>query len=460
MLDPGRARDAAAGATRAGGRGVSDWWRRAEPAREVAAVPEEHIPDSRLAYWGLLAFTFFVLVSPQNIIPALAPLRLALVSAATTVLALVAYRLMHGQPLTINTREIWLGGVLGAWSIATIPMSLWPGGSLAFFVDIYLKSLVTFWLLANVLNTTARLRRMAWVLTLLAVPLAATGVQNFLSGEFLPEQRKVRRIFGYDAALTGNPNDLALMLNLLLPIAVALLMTRPRGWVRACLMGFIALDVVAIVVTFSRAGFLTLTVVALTYVWKLRGRPEWKWGLLALMLGLASLPFLPAGYEQRLATVMDANSDRTGSAQNRRDDSVAAIRWIGGHPLIGAGIGQDVLALNEERGAAWKAVHNVYLQYAVELGLPGLVLFVMLLVSALRSAALAARRAAGDPARAELFHLATGLHVSLIAFTFAALFYPVAYHFYFYYVAGLALAIKTVADRHRPPEAIPEWAAR
>ena len=47
----------------------------------------------------------------------------------------------------------------------------------------------------------------------------------------------------------------------------------------------------------------------------------------------------------------------------------------------------------------------------------------------------------------EMFLLAEGIPVSLIAFAVAAFFHPVAYHHYFYYVAGLALAAKAASER-------------
>ena len=55
----------------------------------------------------------------------------------------------------------------------------------------------------------------------------------------------------------------------------------------------------------------------------------------------------------------------------------------------------------------------------------------------------AARRAQRGPSTAgdsELAHLAEGIEVALLAFAVSALFYPVAYHFYFYLIAGLAAA--------------------
>ncbi len=423
------------------------WWRpvapdeRAAPARPAGA---EGAPESRAAFVGLVAFTGVLLISPQSAVPALAPFRLALAAAALAIGALLLHRLLAGAPLTVLTREMWLAIALLALAVASVPTSLWPGGSVAVLAGLYVKSLMIFWLLANVVSGAHRLRVLAWALTLMTIPLAVTGVANYATGAFIPGQR-VARIVGYDAPLTGNPNDLALTLNLLLPLAVALWLMRPRPAVRVFLAAVIALDVVAVVLTFSRAGFVTLAVVAAAYVWKLRRRAERRYLWAALALALVALPLLPEGYAGRLMTVLSAESDPTGSAQARRDDILAALAWVGRNPLIGAGLGQDILALNLERGAQWRPVHNVYLQYAVDLGLSGLAAFSLLLVACIRGAGRAERLWAGAPAA----HLAGAIQISLIAFAVAALFHPSAYHFYFYYIAGLAVAARLIAGRQR-----------
>jgi O-antigen ligase len=116
-------------------------------------------------------------------------------------------------------------------------------------------------------------------------------------------------------------------------------------------------------------------------------------------------------------------------------------------PLVGAGIGMSILALNEAGGPRWHEVHNVYLQYAVDLGLPGLILFLLLFWGVFRQARSARKRAAAIPELRNLFLLDEGLQVSLIVFAVAGVFHPVAYHFYFYYFGGLALAARSATDR-------------
>ncbi|MGH8370234.1 MAG: O-antigen ligase family protein, partial [Gammaproteobacteria bacterium] len=138
-------------------------------------------------------------------------------------------------------------------------------------------------------------------------------------------------------------------------------------------------------------------------------------------------------------------ADRTGSAQQRWSSSVAAVEYIVSHPLTGAGIGMNILALNRIRGAAWVEVHDVYLVYAMELGIPGLIMFLLLLRGAFKNAHRAKVLSANDPESADFHYLAEGIGVSLLAFAVAAFFYPDAYQFYFYYFAGLAAAAKHIA---------------
>jgi hypothetical protein len=311
-----------------------------------------------------------------------------------------------------------------------------------FLLNGYFKTLAIFWLLCNSLGTRSRLLLAVRGLALMAVPLAAFGVHEYAAGRFV-DDGSVNRIQSYEAPLTSNPNDLALMLNLLLPLTIALALAQRTAWSRLLLLGCAGLDAATIVLTFSRAGFLCLASTGLIYFVKLVRRPERGWAIAALAVAVLAFPCLPSAYLDRLGTITRVDADPTGSAQERRDDTLAAIHLVARNPIVGAGVGMNILALNEFRGASWKKVHNVYLEYATDLGLPGLILFLVVLAGSLRAAGTAMRRAAGIPAARSLFLLAEGIQVSLVAFAIAALFHPVAYQFYFYYMAGLALAVRT-----------------
>ena len=346
------------------------------------------------------------------------------------------------------TREIKVAGCLLAWAVVTIPLSYWPGGSVNLLLDQYLKTLAIFLLIANAVSSVRRLRQVAWALTLMTAPIAVKGMQNFLSGVYVHDGvgEAVKRIVGYEAPLTQNPNDLALLLNLILPLTAALFLITPSPALRATLFGIAVLQVVGIVVTFSRAGFLTFaTILAVTVLTTSRRlNRRWAWGLLILVMVFT--PLLPDDYVSHLFTIADVNTDPTGSAQGRWDQQVAAVGYVLNHPIVGAGIGQNILALNEVLGPAWLMVHSVYLEYAIDLGLPGLILYLLLFVGSVRSASRVARLPWDRPGARDLSILANGIRTSLLAFATAAFFSPVAYHFHFYYFAGLALAVRVIAE--------------
>jgi putative inorganic carbon (HCO3(-)) transporter len=427
-----------------------EWWRPDIAKTGVPVRIDTAARGSSVPFWALMAFTAVLLISPQNYFPLLEPLRIALLTAALAGATYLWDCLVYRRPLSLGSREIWLAASLGAWALLTVPFSYSPGGSFSFFFELYAKSLVLFWLLANVVNSSARLRRIFWGLSLIAIPLALTAVYNFFSGVFLDPTVK-QRIAGYQGAITGNPNDLALMLNLILPLSIALLLIHRRLGLRLLLVATIGLSAVAIILTFSRGGFVTLATLFLLYLWKFRRRPErrWLWTLFALLL--VCIPLAGSGYLHRLTTITNMEADATGSAQQRWGDMAAAVTFMLRHPIAGAGIGQNLQAIREVRGADGYLVHNVYLEYGAELGLPGLALFVLLLAGGIRSAGLAQRESKDAGGGSELFYLAEGIQTSLIVFAVSSFFYPVAYHVHFYYFAGLAVAATAVSRSENRP---------
>jgi len=424
-----------------------EWWRPPahQPTRDGAIV-RRHATSTRVAFWALMIFMGIMLLAPQAIFPVLAPLRIALLTASVAVIAHVLDCLTAGRPIAIVTRELRIAACLLGWAAISVPFSLWPGGSLTTLTDLFLKAIVLFWLVSNTVTTVARLRQFAWGLALMSVPIAMTAFVNFLSGRHLQGSE---RIVGYDAPLTSNPNDLALTLNLIIPFTLALVGTVRRPSLRIVLFAFIAVNIVGVILTFSRGGFITLAVIlAITIVKLVRSRRR-AWGIALFAVLLLGVPFLPGSYWLRLTTITDIESDETGSAQARLASTLGALRFVLVHPVVGAGIGSDVLALNEEIGSRWSAVHNVYLQYAVDLGLPGLGLFLALFATCF-AAASAARSGVGEGRDAHsLAQFAQATMLSLIAFGVAGFFHPVAYNFYFYYLAGLASACRLAMPRVR-----------
>ena len=416
------------------------WWQPRLHQPKSAAPATDVTAGTGLAFGALVAFTIILLVSPQAWFPAIKVFRIALLAAGIAVVSHLTSRAL-GQTRALPLRfEMVTALCLVLWAAATIPLSIWPGGSMAALTDHLIKAVVFFWLIGTLVSTKPRLELFCWVLALCAIPLAATAIDNYRSGVFVTHaSSSVQRIAGYvgGSGLAGNPNDLALMLNLLLPITGALLIITRKTWLRVAAGCALLLSVAAVIATFSRAGFITLAVIALLSLVAMLRRGAAGTALLIVFLGIGGLLLTPQQYLTRLSTITNIESDTTGSAQGRWEDYFVAMEYISQHPLTGAGLGQDLLALNQTRGhETWRSVHNAYLQAAVDLGIPGLALQLALLFASFANARRVRKQNAGD-----LGVLAQGLHISLAAFVVAAFFHPIAYQFYFFCLAGLAVAL-------------------
>jgi putative inorganic carbon (hco3(-)) transporter len=431
----------------------SEWWKaEAAPADWRAgrtSAESWEPPHSGVPFWAAIAFTAILLFSPQAYFPTLDSLRPAMILAAIGIGAYLVDRFTYGMPLFMRARELWLIGALAAWAIVTVPFSISPDGSMDALFGQYFKTLAIFWLLSHTAVTMLRLRQTAWSLSIMAVGLALMTVNNYTSGVFVDQGVNNNRVLGNEGALTKNPNDLALMINLLIPLTMALLLSGGRPAVRLTLLGMLALECLTVILTFSRAGFLTLGATFLIYTWKLRHRTERVWMYGILVMALFCLPLLPSSYFERMSTIIHTEADSTGSAGERWTDMTIAVRHILTSPVTGAGAGMNVMAMNEARGGAWRPVHNVFLELTLDLGVPGVLVYIALLVSCLMSTVRVQRRAALAPDMKDLVHLVEGIQISLLGFMLAAMFHPVAYHPYFYYIAALAVAAQAVSRSMR-----------
>ncbi|MFV0509339.1 MAG: O-antigen ligase family protein [Shewanella algae] len=168
-----------------------------------------------------------------------------------------------------------------------------------------------------------------------------------------------------------NPNAFGEVLVLLIPVAVGL-MFAARGWLGR-LFGLLGagLGTVALVMTYSRAGWVGLLMAALLFVFL------WNRKLLpvVILLGVAAIPFLPDTVLNRILTIFNMNDTSTSS---RFPLYEAAMNLIRQEPFTGAGLGSDAVRAVVKEGNLYHGTspfvhsHNVYLQMWAETGLFGL----------------------------------------------------------------------------------------
>jgi hypothetical protein len=403
--------------------------------------------DTNFAYKSVLFLVLIIFIAPMNYIAALQPLRLALVFALLTMVTFVFTSLRQGRRLTVLGAEVKLILWLVFFAIVSITHSMWPGGSYEMLFDTFLKSIIVFLLIANLLTSESRFRGFFWALAVSAAFNAVVGIYNYRMGAFIGGNR----IQGGFSGMTSNPNDLALCLDLMIPF-VWFLFISARNSIQKLFTGMtLCISLICIVLTSSRGGAIIFLGMLVWYVWHRpsQNRVNVLVGT-AVLIGIVLL-VAPEGYSDRLVSSVDFSKDKTGSADARWEITKAGFYQTLAYPF-GVGLGMTGL-LNHEEGRGWSAgVHNVYLEISTELGIIPGVLFIVLLWKLIanlkRMRSLTARSA--NPHQLAL--LAEATECSLVGFAVGGLFSPVAYQFYFYILAGIAVAIKEVARLNSPLE--------
>jgi putative inorganic carbon (HCO3(-)) transporter len=409
-------------------------------------APASEKVEYGFAFWCLVFFTFIVLVAPQAVYGFLQPLHLARVSAILALAAYVYQRVSQREALLPKTPEIRLLGLFIFLAALSIPYSLWPGGSFGLLTDFYAKSLIVFLLMAQLLTTIQRFQRMLWFVLIFCTIVSFTALAGYQQGDLVGGYRMQGGLGG----LTSNPNDFALTINLFLPFAFAFYTLSPGRVRKSVCIIFVVSAVAAIMFTYSRAGFITLAVVLAICFWKMVGRGgRLKYIFPFLLVGAAFLLLAPQDYMDRLQSITDFSKDKSGSGEARQVAIEKTLVVISEHPILGVGMGMNVLAL-VDKGVFWSGVHNVYLQIASEIGVLGAIVFVLLIIRLFKSVRLIQTEFKEEHKQQELVVLAGAAETSLLAFCIAALFHPVAYHFYFYYIAGFVMALKAIAGRNEP----------
>jgi putative inorganic carbon (HCO3(-)) transporter len=256
-------------------------------------------------------------------------------------------------------------------------------------------------------------------------------------------------LFGGELRATGpleDPNDLAFFLVGALPLLVAL-PTRGRSRVVLLLLG--AVLVAGIAATFSRGGAIALAC-ALAWLIVRRALPIRAVLVTAAVAGVAALVF--AGVAQaELSRAFQEKSHIAGTnADTRMLRWQAAARMLSDSPVLGVGPGgfrQEYAAAshNAEIDEQTPVAHNLFLEVAAELGLPGFALLIGLIAIGFVASERALRRVTD---RRE----AVAVQAALIAVLVASIFLSEQYYLPLWSLVALAIAIEVRAPKSSQKE--------
>lgn len=285
---------------------------------------------------------------------------------------------------------------------------------------------------------------------LLYVIVFSIGFYGVKGGLFTIMKGAQSRVWGPPNSFLHDANDIAMGLNMILPLLYFLSKEEQNRKLRYVLLGIFWLSILAVIGTYSRGGFLALCVI-LTLLYFGSNKK-----LMLATIGIVSFfvvyPMIPGKYIERIRSISAYEDD--GSAQSRLISWEFSWRLALDHPLTGGGF--EPMTSDTYRKyfpeyadtlQSARSAHSIYFQVLSDHGFITFGLFIALFISAIRSCRRLQEYARDLGSGTWIIHYSKMFELSMIGYLIAGLFYNRAYHDLIYHIIAAVIILKAIV-RH------------
>ncbi|HEX8287360.1 MAG TPA: O-antigen ligase family protein [Pyrinomonadaceae bacterium] len=389
-----------------------------------------------LTFVGLYLFSIMVFFRPYEIVPGLGFLKAtAIYFAVATLIFYIPAQFATEGNLTVLSTEVKAILALALIALVTIPIAKDPKIAWDQFYEPFVKAVLIFVVMVNVLRTRRRLIGLMWLSFAIGIYLSYTAIDLYARGEFAVEDYRIAVNIG---GMFENPNDMALHFVIITPLTIALAIASKNNLWRIVYFLMSALFVAANMVTFSRGGFLGLLVSSIVLAWKFGRKYRLNVTIASIVTGTLVILLAPGNYGLRMLSIFIPGLDPVGSSDQRREllerSIIVTLRnpWgigIGNFPIVGV---QNLVT------------HNAYTQVSAELGILGLAAYLIFMISPFRKLGAIERTLFAKNENNWFFYLSIGLQASIVGYLVTSFFASVAYNWFIYYLIAYAVALRRI----------------
>lgn len=389
-------------------------------------------------YTMLLGFIMVLMLRPAEFVPALTPLQLGKLFSLLAVGCFVASKAIRQDFDYVRAPQNVAVAILAACVLISSLLGSDRPASIATFTDVFVKILILYVLIANLLDTPKRYMGYQVMVSVLLAGLGAYALVSKAMGTATIEGSRAALV-GY----LGDPNDLAMVLLMSTAFCIQGVVSA-KGKARAAFILLTVLVVGGILATQSRGGL--LGVMGGSYFImrdKIKSRAVIGAGLAIALMGALLL----AGVNKRASGGMAHGGEHQidESAQGRLDAWEAGFRMMRAKPLFGVGFSR--FADNYEsyvvNPVIWgkHETHNAYIKCASEIGLPGFGAFASLLGLSLWGGWRSRQRLSADDSSAHVI-ARRALFPCTVSVLIASFFLSACWSWFIYMLAAQAVALQ------------------
>jgi len=418
-----------------------------------AAQPQTAKPST----WDLLLVCVAVYVATavgrvHELFPVLGYLKPALVASA---LALGLYALQQGGQRRIARLRSPATTCLLAlllWSAFSVPAALNQGLAFQSWLNLA-QTIVMCLLVAGSVRNPRDVERLGLVYFGVTVVYTVVVLSRF---QLDADSWRLGRLYYYDA------NDFATLIVTAMPFGLYFVLSRRRTMLRLLALAGLGALAVGLIRSGSRGGFLAFLAVVTFILLRLTTVPA-RTRLAGLLL-IVAVTFGTASdqYWAQMQTIISPKRDyNLTSEEGRVQIWERGLGYMADHPVFGLGlrnfqVAEGTISAQARRaerglGVRWGAAHNTFVQAGAELGVPGLLLFVALLVHAFVGLSRAARRFRNaEQPGTDASRLAQTVMAALVGFVVGGFFLSLAYADLLYMLVAFSMGLDKIAKYSRP----------
>lgn len=401
--------------------------------------------NPRFAVLALLLFTYVWRF--QDLSTALMPFRLA----ALATIGVMAFLFL--QPRVGHLRQAWrmrglpLMITFIAWMAIVLPFGLDPARSWADWTGTHIKTVGLMLFVAAFATSVDNVKR------IMALHIAGASVLAafYVKGGF--------PLWGTPVSMY-DVNDLALHLNMCVPMIFYFSVVARRKSARLALYALLGVFAVCILMTQSRGGFLTLGMLGIVTLVRMRGASLWVRAFPFAFL-LATYPLLPEPTQARLKTLFSPKDDYNfESEEGRIEIWKRGLGYLAAYPITGVGNSNFLIAERtisaraREDNFGGKVSHNSFVEVSAETGYPGFVLYLSALIVAVFTAFRLAKELARrrDPVSQDIGAVASALGISIFCFFIGGFFLSMAHMQFLMTLIATVAGLNAIVLRQRDQE--------
>jgi O-antigen ligase len=278
------------------------------------------------------------------------------------------------------------------------------------------------------------------------------AVRVWIQDGFYSDPRGLNAGGGIGTAFFSNPNDLGVAITSIAGLSFYMIGSDAKklfNWfkMRWFHIAMTASIPIAVLATSSRGAALGLGVVLLAWWYK----SERKF-LGFVLIGITAITFVVLIPDDNWVRFQIMSTEEDSSGQTRLDLWRAGIQMTNEYPLTGVGPNNFVYVNQTRHGSDLPFVqHNVFIQASSELGYPGLMLFVAMVIGCFYSQ-MKVRRILNEKGIEDpfLYGLSHGLDLSVVGFAVNGLFITVLYYPFFWMLLALSVSLSDVVRQLEP----------